>query len=57
MIWDALIIVASIILVCIDLFYQNNSTSFSSISKILRGIFRFLRIIILLRKVLFFLKK
>ena len=51
LIWDAFIIVSSIVLVCIDLFGEIENKSFSNVSKVIRGIFRFLRIILLFRKV------
>ena len=45
----------SIVLVCIDLFASIENKSFSNASKVIRGIFRFLRIILLFRKVFKFL--
>ena len=49
MLFDAFVIAGSIVLVILDLNISN--TQFSSISKILRAIFRFLRIFLLFRKV------
>lgn len=47
--FDALVIVGSIILVIVDIIFDESS--FNSISKIVRGIFRLLRIFLLFRKV------
>lgn len=52
--FDALIMIGSIVLVVIDLVLENSS--FNTISKIVRGIFRLLRIFLLFRKVAVFLK-
>ncbi|CAD8199035.1 unnamed protein product [Paramecium pentaurelia] len=46
--FDALIIVASIILIILDLNLQGDA--FTTISKVLRGIFRFLRLFLVFRK-------
>lgn len=51
--FDAAVIIVSVILAFIDLF--KSETSYSTISKIVRGVFRLLRVFLLFRKV-FFLK-
>jgi hypothetical protein len=48
-IFDALIIVASIVLIILDL--NLDGAAFTTISKVLRGIFRFLRLFLVFRKV------
>lgn len=48
--FDAVVILISLILVIIDI-ASDNGTVFSKISSLLRGIFRFLRIFLLIRKV------
>ena len=50
MILDAIVIVASIVLAILDVLNVGGS-DFGTITKIIRGIFRFLRIFIILRKV------
>jgi len=51
LLFDAAVIVCSVVLVFLDIFVS--SKKFSTISKIIRGIFRFLRIFLLFRKVNF----
>jgi cAMP-specific phosphodiesterase 4 len=48
--FDAIVIIASIALVVLEL-YVDYGRTFSSVSSIVRGIFRFLRIFLLMRKV------
>jgi len=48
LVFDAIVIVISIVLVCTDMAVDNES--FSSISKVIRGIFRFLRLFLVFRK-------
>jgi hypothetical protein len=50
LLFDAIVILVSLILVIIDI-ASDNGTVFSKISSLLRGIFRFLRIFLLIRKV------
>ena len=52
-IFDALIIIASIILIILDLILEGDA--FTTISKVLRGVFRFLRLFLVFRKVNFIL--
>ncbi|CAD8117077.1 unnamed protein product [Paramecium sonneborni] len=47
-IFDALIIIASIVLIILDLILEGDA--FTTISKVLRGIFRFLRLFLVFRK-------
>lgn len=49
LLFDALVIVASVVLLILDFTLDNSE--FSTISKILRGIFRFLRLFLVFRKV------
>lgn len=49
LLFDAIVIIASVVLLALDFTLENDS--FSTISKILRGIFRFLRLFLVFRKV------
>ena len=51
LIWDGFVIVLSIALVFIELYADIENNNFTNASKVLRGVFRFLRIILLFRKV------
>jgi cAMP-specific phosphodiesterase 4 len=48
MIFDAVVIVASIAILMLDL--NINDANFTTVSKVLRGIFRFLRLFLVFRK-------
>lgn len=49
LVFDAIVILASVVLLILD--FTLNNSQFSTISKILRGIFRFLRLFLVFRKV------